>query len=246
MIPRIIAHRGNSHDCHENTMAAFARAVADGADGIELDLRLTGDRHWVVHHDTHVLNGGRRRRIADMTMQEAAVVRVGANGDPLPMLIEVLDWAKTIRQTLVLDIKDTDGADELIAAVEAAALPVAPVFSSFRKSVLRAISRRRPTWKRALILDDPRSAIVRQFYGRAMVRWARRRHLAALHMQERWVTPSLVARMARAHMNLAVWTVDDPTRMVLLAALGVHAIITNRPDVARITLGQMAPATEGA
>ena len=66
--PRVIAHRGNPHFCHQNTMAGFARAVADGADGIELDLRLTADRHWVVHHDPDLPAGGKRRRIADLTL----------------------------------------------------------------------------------------------------------------------------------------------------------------------------------
>jgi len=221
-------------------MAAFACAVVDGAHGIELDLRLTTDRHWVVHHDPDLPVGGKRRRIADLTLQELAGVTVGPHGDPVPMLIEVLDWAKTIPPTLVFDIKDTDGTDELITAVEAAALKAAPVFSSFRKSVLREIGRRRPTWKRALILDNPHGGIVRYLYGRAMLRWARHHHLTALHLHERWVTPSFISRIRKAGLNLAIWTVDDPVRIVLLAALGIDAIITNRPDVAGAVLGQMA------
>src|SRR5262245_50419906 len=49
--PRVWAHRGASAHAPENTMAAFERAVRDGADGIELDVRFDGERNVVVFHD---------------------------------------------------------------------------------------------------------------------------------------------------------------------------------------------------
>lgn len=49
--PAIIAHRGASGLAPENTLAAFAKAIEVGADGVELDVQLTADRQVVVHHD---------------------------------------------------------------------------------------------------------------------------------------------------------------------------------------------------
>ena len=49
--PLHVAHRGGAGLWPENTMAAFTRAIAAGADGIELDIHLTRDGKLVVHHD---------------------------------------------------------------------------------------------------------------------------------------------------------------------------------------------------
>src|SRR5512136_2944979 len=49
--PYVMAHRGNQVACPENTLAAFRRALADGADIIETDLHLTADGVFVCIHD---------------------------------------------------------------------------------------------------------------------------------------------------------------------------------------------------
>ena len=56
-IPEIIAHRGTPRECLENTTASFDRALAQGADGIELDVHATRDGVVVVHHDAVVRSG---------------------------------------------------------------------------------------------------------------------------------------------------------------------------------------------
>ena len=50
-LPLIIAHRGDVTNAPENTIPAFENALALGADGIELDVRLTKDDRLVVFHD---------------------------------------------------------------------------------------------------------------------------------------------------------------------------------------------------
>jgi glycerophosphoryl diester phosphodiesterase len=73
--PELIAHRGASRECRENTLPAFARALELGADGIELDVHASSDGVIVVHHDfvpraeppTPKLAG---RPIAELTARE--------------------------------------------------------------------------------------------------------------------------------------------------------------------------------
>ena len=55
--PLVIAHRGASVDRPENTVAAFAEARVQGADWVELDVRLSADGVLVVHHDAHLADG---------------------------------------------------------------------------------------------------------------------------------------------------------------------------------------------
>ena len=52
--PLIVAHRGSSAHAPENTLAAFRRAIEDGADAIELDVRLSKDGEVVVFHDSRL------------------------------------------------------------------------------------------------------------------------------------------------------------------------------------------------
>jgi glycerophosphoryl diester phosphodiesterase len=243
-VPRIIAHRGSSAVCHENTMAAFARAVSNGADAIEFDLRLTRDRQWIIHHDAEVAIVGGRRRIAALTTNDITATTVGPSADRIPSLTELLVWAEGRPISLVFDIKDRDGLAELVSAVGVGA-PGNAVFSSFHRPILSALASLRPDWPRALIIGDLGGALIRRLAFRSILRWARTHRLAALHLQERWVTPTVISQVRDAGLKLAIWTVDDPLRMTLLAALGVDAIITNRPDTGRAIIRQVAGAGPG-
>ncbi len=233
---QIIAHRGNSAAFHENTMPAFERAVADGADGIEFDLRITRDRQWVVHHDAVVESEEQRAPIATLSAEQIARLRVGPNGEPIPRLDDFLAWARDRRIQLVFDIKDRGGVPELVQTVERVGHSAPAIYSSFHRTVLKDLEALRPDWPRGLIVGNPRSALARQFLMGSMLRWSARHHLTSLHLDEHWIVPSGLARMHEAGLRLAVWTVDDPMRMTLLSALGIDAIITNRPDLACQTL----------
>ena len=64
-LPLIIAHRGHVSAAPENTMSAFQGALAAGADGIELDVRLTRDRQLVVFHDRRLDRTSNGRGLVD-------------------------------------------------------------------------------------------------------------------------------------------------------------------------------------
>ena len=55
--PLVVAHRGASHDRVENTVEAFAEARVQGAEWVELDVRLSADDVLMVHHDAHYADG---------------------------------------------------------------------------------------------------------------------------------------------------------------------------------------------
>jgi glycerophosphoryl diester phosphodiesterase len=49
--PQVVAHRGSSHETAEHTLAAYVKALDEGADALECDVRLTADGHLVCVHD---------------------------------------------------------------------------------------------------------------------------------------------------------------------------------------------------
>ena len=84
-----IAHRGEPVGERENTLPAFAAAVALGADMVELDLRLTSDGVVVVLHDQTLARlWGRDADVGDMTL--ADVQELGHGEVRIPTLVEVL------------------------------------------------------------------------------------------------------------------------------------------------------------
>ena len=87
--PRVWAHRGDSAHAPENTMLAFDRARAAGADGLELDVRFDGEHNVVVFHDAALDRlAGVPGRMAELSAGGRARLRVG--GEPVPLLAEVL------------------------------------------------------------------------------------------------------------------------------------------------------------
>lgn len=93
--PYLMAHRGNRVACPENTLAAFRRALADGADTIETDLHVTADGEFVCIHDATVeRTTDGRGPVAGMTLAQlkalsASYGRPGFEKEQIPTLAEL-------------------------------------------------------------------------------------------------------------------------------------------------------------
>ncbi|MCH7774555.1 MAG: hypothetical protein IH784_09155 [Bacteroidetes bacterium] len=105
----IIAHRGESYDAPENTLASINLAWKRDADGVEIDVQLTKDEKIVLIHDkTTLRTGGRYKRIASNNYDELLKIDVGKFKDTkwknerIPLLDEVID---TIPENKVLFIE---------------------------------------------------------------------------------------------------------------------------------------------
>ena len=96
--PLIIAHRGDISNAPENTLPAFQRACEQGADGVELDVRLTRDSQLVVFHDRTLKRiGGTSGLVTNATLNEVRSLDVGGwfaprfTGTQAPTLDEVFE-----------------------------------------------------------------------------------------------------------------------------------------------------------
>lgn len=78
-LPEIVGHRGSREDVYEHTLRAFKQGIADGADALECDIRLTADGHLVCLHDRRLeFVSGNRGIVSSMTLDELREVRFGA------------------------------------------------------------------------------------------------------------------------------------------------------------------------
>lgn len=99
-LPKVVGHRGACEVAPENTLASFERAWRDGADIVEMDVRLSADGQVVVFHDATVdRTTDGTGEVAAMTVAELKRLDAGRWFDPrfagerVPTLREVFDWA---------------------------------------------------------------------------------------------------------------------------------------------------------
>ncbi len=246
--PLILAHRGASAYAPENTLAAFRLAAEMGADGVELDVRLSADGVPVVIHDATV---GRTTdgygTVSQLTLTELQALDAGSwfspdfAGQRLPTLQEVLEVLGD-RLLFNVELKGSSWRDRgleaaVLAVIEAQGMLDRVLISSFDPFALRRMKRLAPRLPVALL------------YAPDLPLYLRRAWLAPLlphevrNPEHTMVTPKAMAWFRRHRYRVVTWTVDEPEEMRRLARLGVDGIITNRPDVARRVLAPSPEAT---
>lgn len=239
--PLLLGHRGASAHVTENTLPAFQRAIADGADGVELDVQrcLTGE--IVVFHDDDLSRlAGRPERVADLPLQALREIRLSGGGE-IPTLAETFEACGP--DALVnVEIKYDGywpsgcaalvaGASEVIARVGARGRVLV---SSFSPAAIWLWRRHHGDVPCGLLFEPPRP------FHRP---WPLRADCLlpllqseAVHPEHGLCTPETVRRWHHRGYAVNVWTVDDPGRLRRLADMGVDAIITNDPAAARAAL----------
>jgi glycerophosphoryl diester phosphodiesterase len=230
MMPKIIAHRGTSALAPENTMAAFALALEQGADGIELDAMLCRDGQVVVIHDDtldRTTNGA--GPVPEHTVEELKALDAG-DGEGIPTLAEVFERFGG-RLLINVELKNYSSIfDRLPLAVAALVrqfdLAESVLVSSFNPFNLPRIRRQLPEMRRGLLTQP----------GKAKDWVWRLFRFDALHPHADDVDKVLVSALHARGRDVNVWTVDDPDEIIRLADLGVDAIITNDPARTREVL----------
>ncbi|MHB1138933.1 MAG: glycerophosphodiester phosphodiesterase [Microthrixaceae bacterium] len=233
----ICAHRGASGAHPDNTLPAFHGAREEGADWVELDVRLTRDGALVVHHDPWYADGrGVWATPADQRPEQVVLLAdaldacagMGVNveiknspgdlgGDEVPHDLEVCDLVVTL-------VAGRGVADAELGRV---AQPIQ--ISSFDEATLARVRGLEPRLATAhLVFDvsaDPELLDRTATAGDA-----------AVNPWDPFVDEAFMERCRELGLGVKPWTVDDPERIVQLARLGVTSIITNQPALARATL----------
>ena len=221
--PLIIGHRGASADAPENTLAAFALALEQGADGVELDVQLCADGVPVVMHDDTVdrtCDGA--GRVSDLTLAELQLLSI-AGDHPIPTLDDV--FALLGRRALYnVELKALGLSDGGLAAAVARVIAAHNVadrvlISSFSPFTVHAAQRAMPAGVPVALLRERRATRLAHAFLRA----------AADHPYYGLVDEALMAWARRRGLRVNVWTLDDPAEARRLIRLGVQGIITNRP-----------------
>ena len=231
--PLLLGHRGASAHHLENTIAALEAACAAGADGVELDVRLSRDGELVVFHDEDLRRlAGRVDRVASLTAGELAAIEL-RGGHRIPTLAEALEVTSPL--LVNIEIKPPPAGRlrrtvrRMVEIVEAAGARQRVLVSSFDLLAV-ALVRSTTDLPTGLLFHRRQSLPLR----RAWVAPALRPH--AVHPERTLVDRDSMAGWRRRGYQVNTWTADDPAEIRRLARLGVDAIITNDPAAARAAL----------
>ena len=133
----IIAHRGASGEFPENTLLAFEQAMAQGADALELDVRITADGVPVVIHDATVdrtTNG--RGYVRDLSARALAALDAG-RGERIPTIDQVLEAFPDV--PVIIELKEVPVAEPLFEALHRQNAVRRTLIGSFLHTALRAV-----------------------------------------------------------------------------------------------------------
>ncbi len=253
--PLIIAHRGASADAPENTLAAFKLAFEQGADGIEFDVRLARDLVPVCIHDATLERTARRAGLVSaFTSDELSKIDVGSwlsatskrdshvpfYQEAVPTLSQVFELTATRAKALYVEMKFERGedcrrlAEKVSDEIKSFRLEDCAVVESFNLESIRYIKQIAPELRTAALFER---ALIKPLASR---KWILERALEAradeLALHHSLASSALIEAARAIGLPSIVWTVDAASWVDKACALGLRALITNRPAQMRARL----------
>ncbi len=225
MQPLVLGHRGASAYATDNSIEAFELAVAQGADGVELDVRFTADGAVVLHHDPDIGEMG--------PLVHHDFVTVRATHPELATLDEALE----VLGDLIINVEiknspvdpdfdpDQDMAEAVAHWVARHDIHERVLVTSFNPAAVAAVRRSDPDIVTGQLFDAGFD------FDRDLDRVRAEGHSWVAPIVDDVMTDAAGCMTAahKAGLRVVVWTVDDAEAIRTLTAAGTDAIITNDP-----------------
>jgi glycerophosphoryl diester phosphodiesterase len=239
--PLVLGHRGASAHATDNSIEAFELAVAHGADGVELDVRFTADEVVVLHHDADIGEMG--------PLIHYSFAELRASHPEIPTLDESL----AVLADLIVNVEiknsprdpDYDPEHRMADFVAHWAaehdIRQRVIVTSFNAATVAAVRRADATITTGQ-LTPPGFDIVE---GTSAIAVAGHQWIAPWVGDVTRDADDAVAAAHQAGLRLAVWTVDEPSDIAVLAAANVDAIISNDPQASlrQLESGRSTPSS---
>ena len=232
--PLIIAHRGASVDMIENSLAAFALAAEQGADGLELDVQFSADGQLVIYHDFSLQRvTGKNEKVADLTLDELKNIDLGEE-QRIPTLDELFEM---MGSGLLYNIElkgfglRDNGLETAVAdRVESFGLESKVLISSFNPLSVRR--------SRRVFSSSIPVALIRSKGLDKYAYWFAGSEVD--HPQHELVDESYMAWCTKRGCRSHAWTVNEAEEARRLAQLGVQGLITDKPQFIRQVLSEQS------
>ncbi len=231
----IIAHRGESFDAPENTLASIDLAWKRDADALEIDVQLTNDKKIVVIHDkTTLRTGGKYKRIASNNYDELLKIDVGKfkdtkwKNEKIPLLDEVIDTIPK-NKILFVEIKSDERIIKpLQNLIEQKNInPAQFKFIGFNIVTMKLLKETFPEVESYWIVEGKYYRIKDNL--KETILKCKSAGLDGLDVQARkYLNNDVVHSVKNSGLKIYTWTVDDPERAKRLYLDEIDGITTNR------------------
>jgi len=246
-IPQIVAHRGDSRNAPENTLAAFRSAIAAGADGVEFDVQLSSDGVPFVIHDYSLDRlAGRPDKVAELDSGQLALTDVGTWFNKrypkrfrpqfvlerIPTLAQVLDLYSTTDGPVYIELKCENGdfrplVETVCTMIRDSPLLPRIIVKSFRLGALALTRTLLPTVEAAALFEPSIMTVLRQ--KKHIIAMAREFGATQISLHRSLATPKLCRLARQARLPITVWTCDNPKWITRSLSRSIDTIITNAP-----------------
>ena len=242
-----VAHRGESADAPENTLAAINLAWDRGNDAAEFDIHLTKDGKMIAIHDFDTFrvtggeeNGGTKLIVKDETVESLQKLDVGSwksptyAGEKMPLLEDVLATIpKDKDKRFFIEIKvGPECADSFVETIRKVNLPMEQTaMISFKLDTCREIKKRLPEMKVYYLADfKPDKQTGKVVTVEELIQRAKDSNLDGLDLSFKGpIDAAFVKKVKDAGLEMYVWTVDDPEIAKRMIEAGVDGITSNKP-----------------
>jgi glycerophosphoryl diester phosphodiesterase len=243
-----IAHRGESYDAPENTLAAINLAWQRDADAVEIDVHLTKDERIVVIHDNNTWKlDGRFHKIKAQTLQELKRLDAGKSkgsqwtNERIPTLQEVLVTVPP-HKNLIIEIKCGSNILSQLKRIitDYKLLPHQIQLIGFD---LNVIKNARKIFKENEIFWVRNMTYFEYIHSRQdklseIIKKTRRANLDGLNLSaNRIIDRTFVDAIKAAGLKLYIWIVNDPREAKRLMDAGIDGITTDRQQWLKAELG---------
>lgn len=244
--PLIIAHRGASAECPENTLASVRRAWEVDADAVEIDVHPTGDgRALVIHDATTSRTTGKDFVVSATTsailreLDAGAWKSVAFAGEKLPFLEEVLDTVPR-GKLLFVELKgDLATIPPVAKVLHETKTTEGIVLISFNLEMLKQMKRDFPSlpayWLRSTVKDATSGAYLP--HPKEWWEQAAQAGLDGIDVHYAGLHPAFIAAAKKKGLKVFVWTVNDVAKAEELSRMGVDGITTDKPRELLTKLG---------
>ncbi len=222
--PIIIAHRGASGTCPENTLLAFNTAMESGAKWLELDTQLVDDELVVFHDESLERTTNGQGQLTQTSFSELRQLDAG-RGERVPLLEEVLELAAG-RAQVNIELKGPGTAVPvaklLTRLIEEQQLgPEDVLASSLRIDELESFQKLMPSVRRAPVYEQLPGELERN-----LIRFAP----WSINLHKSLITEKVIETARRYNCLVLAWTVNDVNEAKQLIQKGADGIFTDHPE----------------
>ena len=220
MTPKIIAHRGVTRNDQENTLPAYHQAFSEGADGLEIDVRLSKDEKPIIFHDEDTSRLFKKNlEIKNTTFFELKAL--GNNENRIPLLDEVLDFLPQNKECFIEIKSDADTVPFLDKLrIEKKNI----TFLSFDKNVVLALKKRFPN---KLVFQSFHMLQIERYGIKKILEFYKNGNSDGLSIDIRGLSNKTIDKILEKKIDLIIWTLNSMERLKELSKKNIRAIITD-------------------